>query len=148
MLTGAHSIIYSTNAGADRAFLRDVLKLAHVDVGDGWLIFGLPPAEVAVHPSEENDFHEFYFLCADAGAFVEEMRKHGIACDPVQNQGYGLVTRVTLPGGGKLGVYQPRHARPPAMNSKTAKRPAARAPKAARKKTKSKPKSKSKSKRR
>ncbi|MEO5717614.1 MAG: extradiol dioxygenase [Chthoniobacterales bacterium] len=115
MITGAHSIIYSTNAAADRAFLRDVLKLSHVDVGDGWLIFGLPPAEVAVHPSQKNDVQEFYFMCDDLAAFVAELEKHKIACEPVQDQGYGLVTQLTLPGGGKIGVYQPRHARPQPM---------------------------------
>ncbi len=116
MIIGAHSIIYSTNAEADRAFLRDVLKLTNVDVGGGWLIFGLPPAEVAVHPSERNDVHEFYFMCDDLDAFIAELKKHHIACDPVQDEGYGLLTQLTLPGGGKLGVYQPRHARPKAMS--------------------------------
>ncbi len=116
MIIGAHSIIYSTNAEADRAFLRDVLKLTNVDAGGGWLIFGLPPAEVAVHPSERNDVHEFYFMCDDLEAFIAELKKHHIACDPVQDEGYGLLTQLTLPGGGKLGVYQPRHARPKAMS--------------------------------
>ncbi|HMJ04745.1 MAG TPA: hypothetical protein VK474_00685 [Chthoniobacterales bacterium] len=115
MITGAHSIIYSKNAEADRAFLRDVLKLTSVDVGRGWLIFGLPPAEVAVHPGEKNAVHEFYLMCDDVEAFVAEMAERQIKCDPVQDQGYGLVTALTLPGGGKLGVYQPRHARPEAM---------------------------------
>ncbi len=115
MITGAHSIIYSTNAEADRAFLRDVLKLTHVDVGHGWLIFGLPPAEVAVHPSDENGAHEFYLMCDDLEAFMAELKKHDIACDPVQDLRYGLVTQLVLPGGGKLGVYQPRHARPEPM---------------------------------
>src|SRR4051812_23908234 len=115
MIIGAHSIIYSTNPEADRAFLRDVLKLPHVDVGQGWLIFGLPPAEVAVHPSDKNNVHEFYFMCADVNAFIEQVRKHKVNCDPVEDRGYGLVTQVHLPGGGKLGVYQPRHGRPPAM---------------------------------
>jgi hypothetical protein len=118
MIIGAHSIIYSSNAEADRAFLRDVLKLTSVDVGHGWLIFGLPPAEIAVHPSESNDGQEFYFMCDDLHAFVAEMKQHQIACDPVQDQGYGLLTQLTLPGGGKLGVYQPRHARPEAMSGK------------------------------
>jgi hypothetical protein len=112
MLIGAHSIIYSTNPGADRAFLRDVLKLPNVDVGEGWLIFGLPPAELAVHPSNKNDAHELYLMCDDIEAFVKETKTHGIACDPVQNQGWGLLTHMTLPGGGKLGIYQPRHSRP------------------------------------
>ncbi len=119
MITGAHSIIYSSNAEADRAFLRDVLKLTNVDVGDGWLIFGLPPGEVAVHPSEQNDVHEFYLMCDDVNAFVTELKKHDIAFDPVQDQGYGILTKLTLPGGGKLGVYQPRHARPKPMNPQT-----------------------------
>ena len=112
MLIGAHSIIYSKDPEADRAFLRDVLGLPNVDVGDGWLIFGLPPAEVAVHPSEENDVHEFYFMCEDIQSFVRAMSKHKITCVPVQNLGWGLLTQLVLPGGGKLGVYQPRRARP------------------------------------
>jgi len=112
MITGAHSIIYSTNPEADRAFLRDVLHLPNVDVGGGWLIFGLPPAEVAVHPSEKNNVHEFYLMCDDVEAFVADMKKRGIDASPVQNLGWGVLTQVTLPGGGKLGIYQPRHARP------------------------------------
>lgn len=116
MIIGAHSIIYSTNAEADRAFLRDVLKLTNVDVGHGWLIFGLPPAEVAVHPSEQNDVHEFYLMCDDLDAFVAELKKQDVAFDPVVDQGYGILTKLALPSGGKLGVYQPRHARPEAMS--------------------------------
>ena len=112
MIIGAHSIVYSASPEADRAFLRDVLNLPSVDVGEGWLIFGLPPAEVAVHPAEENDVHELYFMCDDVGSFVAEMQTRGIACEPVQNQGWGLLTQVRLPGGGKIGVYQPRHPRP------------------------------------
>jgi hypothetical protein len=115
VITGAHTIIYSKNAEADRRFLRDVLKLTNVDVGHGWLIFGLPPAEVAVHPSDENNRHEFYFICENIETFVAEMKEHQITCDPVRDQGYGLFTQLTLPGGGALGVYQPRHARPEAM---------------------------------
>jgi hypothetical protein len=114
VIIGAHSIIYSTKPEADRGFLRDVLKLPSVDVGEGWLIFGLPPAEVAVHPAEENDVHEFYLMCDDIKAFVDEMKKRKIVCEPVQNQGWGLLTQLRLPGGGKLGVYEPRHARPKA----------------------------------
>ena len=113
MLSGAHSIIYSKNADADRAFLKDVLALPSVDVGGGWLIFGLPPSEVAVHPSDGNDRHEFYLMCDDVKAFVGDMAKHGARCGPIQDQGWGMLTQLTLPGGGTLGVYQPRHARPP-----------------------------------
>ena len=125
MIVGAHSILYSKKPDADRAFLRDVLELTHVDVGGGWLIFGLPPAEVAVHPGEENDVHEFYLLCDDIQGFIAEMKAHQIACGPIHNQPWGMLTQVMLPGGGKLGVYQPRHGRPKAMPAaKAGKRPA------------------------
>jgi hypothetical protein len=113
MITGAHSIIYSKNPEADRTFLRDVLKFPYVDVGHGWLIFGLPPSEVAVHGTEDTGgTHELYLMCEDVEVFVADMRQRNIACTDVANQGWGLVTQITLPGGGKLGVYQPRHARP------------------------------------
>lgn len=115
MIIGAHSVIYSTDPEADRAFLRDVLDLTNVDVGDGWLIFGLPPSEVAVHPSDKNGVHEFYLMCKDIEVFTKQMQKHGVATDPIQDAGWGLLTNLTLPGGGKLGVYQPRHERPEAM---------------------------------
>ena len=111
MITGAHSIIMSTN----RAFLRDVLKLTHVDVGGGWLIFGLPPAEVAVHPNDKNDVHEFFLMCDDVDALIADMKARGVACTPIQQQPWGRLTQVSLPGGGKLGIYQPRHERPKPM---------------------------------
>ena len=117
MIVGAHSLIYSKSPDADRAFLRDVLNLPNVDVGDGWLIFGLPPAEVAVHPSDENDVHTFYLMCDDVEALIAEMNKRDVSCGPVQDEGWGLLTQVTLPGGGKLGIYQPRHARPKATSA-------------------------------
>jgi len=117
MINGAHSIIYSRDPEADRAFLRDVLGLPHVDVGEGWLIFGLPPSEVAIHPSRKNDVHEFYLMCADVEAFRAAMRKRRIGCGPVLNRGWGLLCEITLPGGGTLSVYQPRHARPKPMRS-------------------------------
>jgi catechol 2,3-dioxygenase-like lactoylglutathione lyase family enzyme len=113
MLIGAHAIIYSKDADADRAFLRDVLGLTHVDVGGGWLIFGLPPSEVAVHPASDNGKHELYFMTDDVEAFVATMQRHGRTCAPISDQGWGRLTSVTLPGGGTLGVYQPRHASPP-----------------------------------
>jgi catechol 2,3-dioxygenase-like lactoylglutathione lyase family enzyme len=131
MITGAHAILYSKNADADRAFLRDVLGFPHVDVGGGWLVFGLPPSEVAVHPGSKNDVHEFYLMVDDVEAFVRDMTARKLVCDAVQNQGWGLLTSVTMPGGGKLGVYQPRHARPanPAGKSAPKKGAAARAKK-------------------
>jgi hypothetical protein len=143
MITGAHSIIYSRRPEADRAFLLDVLRLPSVDVGGGWLIFGLPPAEVAVHPSDENDVHEFYLMCDDVEAFMDEMKAHQIECAPVQDPGWGLLTQLTLPGGGKLGVYQPRHARPQSMverpagkrrSARPGKRPARKTARPARRK--------------
>ena len=112
MINGAHCIIYSKNAEADRAFFKDVLGLAHVDVGDGWLIFGFPPSEVAIHPGDEGDKHEIYLMCESIETFVAQMTEKGIATSPVANRGWGLLSMITLPGGGKLGVYQPRHARP------------------------------------
>ena len=114
LITGAHVLIYSKQAEADRAFLRDVIGLTNVDLGHGWLIFGLPPAEVAVHPGD-NGQAGFYLMYDDVAAFVAEMKARGIECGPVENQGWGLLTYVVLPGGGKLGVYQPRHARPATM---------------------------------
>jgi hypothetical protein len=116
MTSGIHLIIYSKNAEADKAFFRDVLKLPHVDVRDGWLIFGLPPAELAVHPSSDNDKHEIYLMCDDINVFVEQMSAHKIKCSKVQDRGWGLVIQLKLPGGGNLGVYEPRHARPTPKN--------------------------------
>src|SRR5215469_13875778 len=101
MIHGAHVIIYSTDPEADRAFFRDVLKYESVDAGHGWLIFGLPPAEVAVHPSDKNDVHEFYLMCDDVKEFVAAMKQQNISCDEIQDQGWGVLTRLTMPGGGK-----------------------------------------------
>ena len=120
MIIGAHSIIYSKNSQADRVFLRDVLKLDYVDMGDGWLIFGLPPAELAVHPSHENGKHEFYFMVKDIDAFIQDMKAHQIVCSLVENRDWGLLTHLTLPGGGQIGVYQPRHARPKSIRHRSA----------------------------
>jgi len=112
VIDGAHVIVYSRNADADRAFLRDVLGFPHVDAGDGWLVFGLPPAEVAVHPAEAEG-HALYLMCDDVDALVGEMADRGVACTAVSDRGWGRLTTVTLPGGGELGVYGPRHVRPP-----------------------------------
>ena len=114
MIIGAHMIVYSTLPEADRAFLRDHLKLPNVDAGDGWLIFGLPAAEVAVHPADRGDVHELYLMCEDVDALVAEFHSDGVACGPIVEIGWGRLTYFKLPGGGKIGVYQPRHARPSA----------------------------------
>jgi hypothetical protein len=105
-------IVYSANADADRAFLRDVLGFPHVDVGQGWLIFALPASEIAIHPAEKSGEHEIYLMVDDVTAFVADMSGRGIQCTPPQDQGWGILTQLTLPGEGRLGIYQPRHARP------------------------------------
>ena len=112
MIQGAHVILYSKDPEADRAFFRDVLQYEWVDAGHGWLIFALPPAELAVHPSEENGAHELFLMCDDIQALIAEMKAKNVACSPVDEQRWGSITRVTLPGGGKLGIYQPKHASP------------------------------------
>ncbi len=112
MINGAHVIIYSKDAEADKAFFRDVLKFPHVDVHGGWLIFKLPPAELAVHPSDENDLHEIYLMTDDLDLEMRALKNAGAACDTVSQQGWGRSTRVQLPGGGTLGLYEPRHQRP------------------------------------
>ena len=117
MISGAHAIVYSTDPDADRAFLRDVLRLPNVDVGGGWQIFGLPPSEVAVHPAEKNGRHELYFLVDDLKSFMSAMRKRNIPTSRVSTQRWGRIIEVTLPGGGKIGVYEPRHARPPTVRT-------------------------------
>jgi hypothetical protein len=109
---GAHVIIYSKDAEADRAFFHDVLEYPSVDAGHGWLIFALPPAEVALHPSDENDVHELYLMCDDIASLVRSMQAKNVACSEVEEQRWGSITRLTLPGGGKLGVYQPKHPSP------------------------------------
>jgi catechol 2,3-dioxygenase-like lactoylglutathione lyase family enzyme len=112
MINGAHLVIYSTDAEADRAFLRDVLQLPFVDVGHGWLIFGLPPAEVAVHPAENDEARSLYFMCDDLVEMLATLAEKGIVCEEPVAAGWGQVTQMLLPGGGKIGLYQPRHARP------------------------------------
>ena len=112
MITGAHAILYSTDPVADRAFLRDVLKLPHVDAGEGWLIFGLPPSELAVHPAEQNGRQEIFLICDDIQEFVKEMTEQRVKYSQIQTLGWGQITYISLPGGSQLGVYQPLHARP------------------------------------
>ena len=109
MISGAHMIIYSKDAEADRAFFRDVLGFPSVDAGEGWLIFALPPAEIAFHPAEENDKHEVYLTCDDVAATIQTLERQKVKCDPVAELGWGLLTHLSLPGGGRLGLYQPKH---------------------------------------
>ena len=111
MISGSHVMIFSADAEADRAFLRDMLDLPCIDSGGGWLIFKLPPAELGVHPGS-NDFHQLYLICDDLDSTIEKLIAKGVQCDPVASQDWGRSTGIKLPGGGKLGLYEARHARP------------------------------------
>jgi catechol 2,3-dioxygenase-like lactoylglutathione lyase family enzyme len=112
MIRGAHVVLFSTDAEADKAFLRDVLEFPFVDAGHNWLIFALPSAELAVHPADANDQHELFLMCDDIDAFTTDMAARGVACSEPHRERWGTVTRLTLPGGGTVGVYQPAHPSP------------------------------------
>ena len=112
MINGAHVVIASSSAEADRVFFRDVLKFPVADTG-GYLIFGLPPSELSFHDSpEEGRHHELYLLCDDIDSFVETMQAADVTCGPIQDQGWGIIVQITLPSGAPLHVYEPRHERP------------------------------------
>jgi hypothetical protein len=113
MITGVHAIMFGEDADAIRGFLRDTLDLEGVDAGDGWLIFKLPPAEVAAHPTEGSAMHELYLMCDDIEATVAELQAKGVEfAGPVSDEGWGLLTRLKVPGAGTLGLYEPRHPSP------------------------------------
>ena len=112
MITGAHVVVYSKDVEADRAFFRDVLGFPSVDAGRGWLIFALPTSEAAVHPAERNGRHELYLMYDDLNAEMAALRAKGVRCSQVQEASWRSVTKVRLPGGGKIGLYQPKHRRP------------------------------------
>jgi hypothetical protein len=134
MISGAHVLVYSSNTDADAAFLRDVLALPYVDAGEGRLIFGLPPSEVAAHEADNNAGKaELYLVCDSIEKFVAAMHERSIACDPIVDRGWGVVSSVALPSGIKLGVYEPRHARPASATGavKAAAKAAKKAKKAA-----------------
>jgi catechol 2,3-dioxygenase-like lactoylglutathione lyase family enzyme len=110
MINGAHAVIFSRDAEADRAFFKDVLGLPFVDAGGGWPVFALPPAEVAVHPDEGGGRHELYLLCADIETTMRELEGKGIRVErPVHEERWGRMVTIRLPGGGELGIYQPKH---------------------------------------
>jgi catechol 2,3-dioxygenase-like lactoylglutathione lyase family enzyme len=110
MITGAHVILYSQDAEADRAFVRDTLGFAGVDAGGGWLIFKLPPAEIAVHPTDGETRHEFYLMCDDINGLLGELTTNGVEISrPVSDEGWGLLASVKLPSGSDLPLYEPRH---------------------------------------
>ena len=109
MISGAHVIVYSKDAEADRAFFRDILKFKSVDTGHGWMIFALPPAEAAFHPSEETAVHELFLMCDDLKVEMTSLAKKGVKCSEIHQERWGSITKVQLPGGGRLGLYQPKH---------------------------------------
>ena len=109
MISGAHVIVYSKDAEADRAFFRDVLGFKPVDAGHGWLIFALPPAEAAFHPGEKNGIHELYLMCDDLKAEMAALAKKNVKCSEIQDERWGSITKIRLPGGGDVQLYQPKH---------------------------------------
>lgn len=109
MISAAHIVVYSKNAEADRAFFRDVLGFKSVDAGHGWLIFALPPGEAAFHPSDENGAHELYFISDDLKAEMASLAKRDVKCSEIQEARWGSITKMRLPGGGTVGLYQPKH---------------------------------------
>lgn len=112
MINGAHVVVYSVDADADRAFFRDVLGFHSVDAGHGWLIFKLPSAEAAFHPAEGNDRHELFLMCDDLKSEMAALREKGVECAEVVEARWGSITNIKLPGGGQIGLYQPKHPRP------------------------------------
>jgi catechol 2,3-dioxygenase-like lactoylglutathione lyase family enzyme len=114
MISAAHVIVYTKDAEADRAFFRDVLGFQSVDAGHGWLIFALPPGEAAFHPSENNGPHELYFMCDNLKLEMAALAKKGVTCTVVHEERWGSITKIGLPGGGEIGLYQPKH--PTALN--------------------------------
>ena len=109
MFTGAHVVLYSKDAEADRVFFRDVLGFPCVDAGHGWLIFAMPPAEAAFHPAEHNDRAELYLMCKDLQTEMATLKQKGVACTAPHKERWGAVTQIRLPGGGMVGLYQPAH---------------------------------------
>ena len=116
MISGAHVVVYSKNAEADRAFFRDILGFKSVDAGHGWLIFALPPTEAAFHPSEVDGVHELYFMCDELKTEMASLAKKGVTFSKVEEARWGSITKMRLPSGGKVGLYQPKH--PTALVSK------------------------------
>jgi hypothetical protein len=112
MIIGTHVVLYSANAEADRIFIRDVVGFGSVDAGEGWLIFALPPSELAVHPGNSGGSTELFLLCDDLEPEIARLAALGAVCTPPTDAGWGRLTYVSLPSGAQLGLYQPRHARP------------------------------------
>ena len=110
MINGIHALVYTKDADSVRTLFREVLKFPTVDAGHGWLIFALPPAELGIHPTEDEGRYELYLMCDDLETTVRELQGKGVhLARPVHDAGWGLVTALLLPGGGELGLYQPKH---------------------------------------
>jgi len=112
LINGAHVVIHSKDPEADRAFFRDVLQFPCVDAGHGWLIFAMPPAEAAFHDSEKNEQHELFLMCDDLETTVKDLKSKGVAVSDVNEQRWGKLASLGLPGGGKIGIYEPKHPSP------------------------------------
>jgi catechol 2,3-dioxygenase-like lactoylglutathione lyase family enzyme len=113
VITGAHVMVYTKDVEADRAFFGEVLGLDSVDAGGGWLIFALPPAELAAHPADSGGRHQLYLMCDDLHVTIAELEAKGVEfARPVSEEDFGRLTAIRLPGGGELGLYEPRHPSP------------------------------------
>jgi hypothetical protein len=112
VINGAHVVIHTKDSEADRAFFRDVLKFPSVDAGHGWLIFAMPPLEAAFHEAENNDRHELFLMCDDIATTLRELKEKKVEVSEVTEQRWGKLATLTLPGGGKIGIYQPKHLTP------------------------------------
>jgi catechol 2,3-dioxygenase-like lactoylglutathione lyase family enzyme len=112
MINGAHIVLYTTDAEADRAFFRDVLNFPSIDAGHGWLVFALPPAEAAFHDAEQNARHELYLMCDDISATLRDLKSKDVPVSAITEQRWGSLATLTLPSGSKLGIYQPKHPTP------------------------------------
>lgn len=109
MIFGAHVIVFSRDPSADRVFFREVLEYPSVDAGHDWLIFALPPAELAVHPAGEDTGHELYLMCDDLHSEIANLEAKGVPTSEVEEARWGSVTKIQLPGGSRIGLYQPKH---------------------------------------
>ena len=108
-IIGMHVLMYSKKDEATRAFFRDVLGFPAVDAGRGWLIFAAPPAEIAIHPADEREYHELYLMCDDIESTIAELAQKGVATAAIQERPWGRVTQISLPSGEELGLYEPKH---------------------------------------
>jgi hypothetical protein len=109
MISGSHIVLYSKDADADRAFIRDILGFRSVDAGHGWLIFALPPAEAAIHPTSESSRAEFYLMCDDLKSEIAALTKKGVQFSSIEEANWGFITKLRFPSGGEIGLYQPKH---------------------------------------